>query len=131
MPHELPALTLIDFWPVLQRLALAGLGAGTFVHLVCMANFMPPGRSPAVVWVPVAAGAGSAVIIVHSVYLNDLPLALWASAMAAACMLALQLVLWLRGYHVCAHLSRTDTPARPHQSHPLTPQSALSAGDPS
>jgi|GEM_PF-3892472 len=106
MLHDLPPLDLIDiFWPFLQRLSLTALGAGIFVHLVCAANFMPPGRAPLLIWCPVAGGAAAAVLIVHSAIFDRIALALWASALSAGCLLALQLVLWLRGYHVCAHLS--------------------------
>jgi hypothetical protein len=108
MPFE-AHLSLLDILlPFIQRAVLIGLGVGLFVHLVCMANFMPPGNAPAVVWVPVAGGAAAAVLILHAAIFGRIDHALWAAATAAASMLFLQLVLWLRGYHVCAHLAQSS-----------------------
>lgn len=80
------------------------VATGIAMHLVCTANFMPPTNAPAIIWLPLAMGVSACVVVMHSAWHRDLWLALWGMVAVSMSLLSIQVILWLRGYHVCDHL---------------------------
>lgn len=97
-------MTGLDFYPLLPNIPIVRLlalivGAAVFVHMICMANFMPK-NAPALLVAQVSVGAAAGVGLFLGGITGSADLLVLCALASSACSVSIMLWLWWHGMHV-------------------------------